>query len=307
MELTIEQALQQGVTAHNTGNLQEAERVYQGILRSDPKHPDASHNLGLIAISMNHIEAALPLFKTALEVNPMIEHFWVSYIDTLVKANRLKDAKKAIKKAKKKGFDAKKLQVLLSQSKGRADIKVPSEEQLSRLLKCYQDGKYDDTEQLALSIIEKFPKHQVAWKILASVSKIAGRLDDSLVASQNSVQLASQDAEAHFNLGNTLKDLGRLDEAEVSFTQAIALKSDFALAHNNLGIMLQELNRLEEAEANLKQAIALRPDYVNAHYNLGNTLKELGRFDEAQVNFTQAIALKPDYAEAHSNLGGMLQ
>ena len=73
MELTIEQALHQGVTAHNAGNLQEAERVYQAILQSQPKHPDANHNLGVLAVSVNQIEAALPLFKTALDVNPKIE------------------------------------------------------------------------------------------------------------------------------------------------------------------------------------------------------------------------------------------
>ena len=242
MKLTIEQALQQGVTAHNIGNLQEAERVYQSILRSDPKHPDANHNLGLIAISMNHIEEALPLFKTALEVNPMIEQFWVSYIEALVKADQLTDAKKAIKKAKKKGFDAKKLQVLLSQPKERTDINVPSEEQLTRLLKCYHDGKYDYTEQLALSIIEKFPKHHVAWKILSSVSKIAGRLDDSLVAGQYSVQLAPQDADAHFNLGNTLKDLGRLEEAVASYNSAIELQVDLADAYSNKNFSLNYLS-----------------------------------------------------------------
>ena len=84
MELTIEQALQKGVAAHNSGNLQEAERLYRAILQSQPKHPDASHNLGLIAIYMNQIEAALPLFETALEINPLIEQFWVSYIDATI-------------------------------------------------------------------------------------------------------------------------------------------------------------------------------------------------------------------------------
>ena len=78
MELTIEQALQQGVAAHESGNLQEAERVYQAILQSQPKHPDASHNLGLIAISVNQIEAAMLLFKTALDVYSNIEQFWIS-------------------------------------------------------------------------------------------------------------------------------------------------------------------------------------------------------------------------------------
>ena len=41
-------------------------------------------------------------------------------------------------------------------------------------------------------------------------------------------------AEAHNNLGNTLKELGRLDEAEASYTQAIALKPELAEARHNL-------------------------------------------------------------------------
>ena len=70
MCLNVEQTLQQGIAAHKAGNLQEAERAYRAILQSQPQHPDANHNLGLIAISANQIEAALPLFKTALNVNP---------------------------------------------------------------------------------------------------------------------------------------------------------------------------------------------------------------------------------------------
>ena len=44
MELTIEQALQQGIAAHKEGKLQEAERLYRAILQSQPLHPDANHN-----------------------------------------------------------------------------------------------------------------------------------------------------------------------------------------------------------------------------------------------------------------------
>ena len=49
MELTIEQALQLGIAAHKKGNLQEAERLYRVILQSQPDHPDANHNLGVLA------------------------------------------------------------------------------------------------------------------------------------------------------------------------------------------------------------------------------------------------------------------
>ena len=303
MELTIEQALQQGVAAHNSGNLQEAERVYQAILRSQPKHPDASHNLGLITISVNQIEAALPLFKTALDVNPTIEQFWLSYIDALVKNNQLKDAKQAIKKAKKKGFNAKKLETLLSQSKVKADTKEPSQEQLSSLMEHYQNGRFGDAEELAISITEQFPKHQLSWKVLGAIFGQTGRQSESVNANRKAVALSPQDAEAHSNLGNTLKELGRLDEAEASYRQAIALKPDFAETHSNLGITLKELGRLDEAEASYTEAIALSPQDAEAHSNLGNTLKELGRLDEAEASYRQAIALKPDFAETHSNLG----
>ena len=76
MELTIDQAMQQGVIAHNQGKLNIAESFYRNILRIQPFHPDANHNLGVLAISCNKSESALPLFKIALKGNPKNEQFW---------------------------------------------------------------------------------------------------------------------------------------------------------------------------------------------------------------------------------------
>jgi predicted TPR repeat methyltransferase len=344
MELTIEQALQQGITAHKEGKLQDAERLYRAILQSQPLHPDANHNLGVIAVSFNKADVALPLFKTALDANPKIEQFWLSYIDALIKEKKFDNAKKVLEQAKNQGVAGEKLTVLEGQFTPTAQINEPklaeqnkslslsekrkklaeqkkqkkakkqnvrgispSQEQLTSLLKHYQNGRFDDAEKLSVSITQEFPKHQFGWKVLGAVLQQTGRVIDSLTAMQKSIQLAPQDAEAHSNLGNTLKELGRLDEAEASYTQAIALKPDYAEAHSNLGNTLKELGRLDEAEASHTQAIALKPDLAEAHSNLGNTLKELGRLDEAEASYTQAIALKPDYAEAHYNLGGTLQ
>ena len=53
----------------------EAERLYRAILQSQPTHPDANHNLGVLAVSVNKLDAALPLFKAALEANPKEEQF----------------------------------------------------------------------------------------------------------------------------------------------------------------------------------------------------------------------------------------
>ena len=312
MELTIEQALQQGVAAHKEGKLQEAERLYRAILQSQPLHPDANHNLGVIAVSVNKADAALPLFKTALEANPKIEQFWLSYIEALIKEKQFDNAKAVLEQAKQQGVDADRLNSLEAQLSPKTQIEnvnsaSPSQQKLDSLLENYQNGRFSEAEKLAVEINQEFPKHQFAWKVLGAVLKQTGRITDSLTPMQKSVQLAPQDAEAHSNLGVTLKELGRLDEALASYTQAIALKPDYAEAHSNLGVTLKELGRLDESLASYNQAIALKPDYAEAHYNLGNTLNELGRLDEALASYTQAIALKPDFAEAYFNLCEILE
>ena len=102
MELTIERTLQQGVAAHKEGKLHDAERLYRAILQSQPAHSDANHNLGVIAVSVNKADAALPLFKTALEANPKIEQFWLSYIDALIKENSLIRLGKSLNRQKRR-------------------------------------------------------------------------------------------------------------------------------------------------------------------------------------------------------------
>ena len=195
----------------------------------------------------------------------------------------------------------------LRKTKAPATNQNPPQELLDRLLEHYQNGRFDEAEKLAVSITQKYPRHQVGWKALGAIYLETGKTSDSLIPNQKSVQFSPIDAEAHFSLGNTLKKLGRLDEALASCNKAIALKPDFAEAHNNLGNTLQELGRLDEAEASYMRALALKPNYAKARNNLGNTLQELGRLDEAEASYMQALALKPDYAEAYCNLGNALQ
>ena len=345
MELTTEQALQQGVVAHKEGKLEEAERLYRAILQSQPLHPDANHNLGVMAVSVNKLDVALPLLKTALEANSKIEQFWLSYVDALIKEKQFDNAKLVIEQAETQGVAEEKLNILeahlaqtvqvnepklavrnkslpfsqkrkkLSEQKKRKkkatkqNLKAnnPSQQQLSSLLEFYHNGRFDDAEKLAVSITNEFPKHQFCWKVLAAILGATGRKSEAVDANQTAVALSPQDAEAHYNLGITLKELGRLDEAEASYAQAIALKPDYAEFHSSLGITLKELGRVDEALASYTQAIALKPNYAKAHYNLGNMLKELGRLVEAEASYAQAIALKPDYAEFHNNLGNALK
>ena len=115
MELTIEQALQQAVEAHKAGRMQDAERLYRAILQAQPKHPDANHNLGVLAVSVSKPEAALPLFKIALEANPSQGQFWLSYIDALIKEKQFGNARNLLEQGKKAGLAGEKVDALEAQ------------------------------------------------------------------------------------------------------------------------------------------------------------------------------------------------
>ena len=103
-KLTVNQVLQQAVNAHKAGRSQEAHRLYAAILKVQPKHPDANHNMGLLTVGFGKIELALPFFKIALETNPSNAQFWYSNIVALIKLDRLTDAEALLDKAKSKGI-----------------------------------------------------------------------------------------------------------------------------------------------------------------------------------------------------------
>ena len=106
MELTIDQVLQKGIAAHKEGKLQEAENLYRAILNAQPTHPDANHNLGILALTVDKISEALPHFKIAVESNPAIEQFWLSYIDALIQLNQMVIARQALKQRKDVGLES---------------------------------------------------------------------------------------------------------------------------------------------------------------------------------------------------------
>ena len=161
MELTLEQALQKGVEAHKAGRVQEADRYYTAILKAQPKHPDANHNMGVLAVGVGKVEQALPFFKTALEANPNIAQYWLSYVDALIKLGQIDEAKSMFDKAKSNGakgdgFDKLEEQLRLSSSK-TSNTQEPPKEQVQPIIDLFNQAQlYQALEQADL-LLQKFP------------------------------------------------------------------------------------------------------------------------------------------------------
>jgi hypothetical protein len=105
-------------------------------------------------------------------------------------------------------------------------------------------------------------------------------------------------AEAHNNMGVTLRNLRRPEEARIACLRALELKSDTAEAHSNLGNVLQDLGRTEDAITAYGVAIELKPDYAGAYINLAIAQQALGRTPEVRSALDHAFALDPGSSHA---------
>ena len=181
MELTLDQALQKGIEAHKAGQVQDADRYYTAILKANPKHPDANHNLGVLAVGVGKAEEALPFFKTALEVNSNIAQYWLSYIDALIKLDRIADAKEVFEQAKSTGakgdgFDQIEKRLGSSTSKN-SDTQEPSGDQFQSIVNLYTQGQYQEALTQASQVLKQFPNSINLYNIFGAVNQGLGKLD----------------------------------------------------------------------------------------------------------------------------------
>ena len=187
MELTLDQALQKGVEAHKTGKAQEAEHYYTAILKAQPKHPDANHNMGVLAVGVGKLEEALPFFKTALEVNQTIAQFWLSYIDALIKLNQIDDAKAVLDQAKSNGlhgerFDQLEKRISVPTSKITEKPQDPPQDQTQFLINLYTQGQLEEALSQASQLLLEYPQSVVLLNIQGSILKGLGKIDLSVQA-----------------------------------------------------------------------------------------------------------------------------
>ena len=173
MELTVDQVLQQGVAAHKEGKVQEAEKLYRAILSSQPQHPDANHNLGVLAVGFGKVAEALPFFKAALDANPQQVQFWLSYIDALMRVGQLDNARRVLQQGKAAGLKGDKVDELDAQLVNAVSVPLssdtarPSKEQIDGLVALYTQGKLEEAlvqgRVLARAVSKRRHNSKYSW------------------------------------------------------------------------------------------------------------------------------------------------
>ena len=271
MELTLDQALQKAVEAHKAGQIQEAERLYTAILQAQPKHPDANHNMGVLAVGVGKIQEALPFFKTALEANPSMGQYWLSCIDALIKLDRIADAKAVFDQAKEKGISGEAFdQLEASLNPNNATGASPEAVQLIKKAIIYREsGDFTTAIKLLTNYLVEFPGSAELLSLLAHC------------------YMLNDDAES----------------ASIYLIKANGIDPDNVLVSwNNVRLLLRNKN-VPDALMVARKTIERYPNDIEGMSVLGSCLRLGNEFDESLLYLNKALSLNPDYAEALINRG----
>lgn len=244
--------VEDGLVHHRSGRLHEARTRYEAALARMPRHADALHLLGVIAMQEQRYADALDMIGRAIEISPQ-----ATYFDNLGSALRgwgkLEAAVESYEQA-----------IALDPKQWRAHNNLGM-----TLLQMRLPAAAAASFRKALAIDARLAQ---AHSNLGNVLRELGDAEQAEVHCRRAVELEPMFGEAHNNLGNALKVQRRLAEAAACYEQAQRLLPQEPQVALNLGIVLRETGEHAAAIAAFRRAIALRPTWGEAWSNLLFTL-----------------------------------
>ena len=285
-EMTVEQALRAAVSHHQAGRLQDAERLYRAIIQAQPKHPDANHNLGALAVQVGKPEVGLAHLKTALEANPSVAQFWVSYGDTLLKSGRAAEAISILDQAAQRGIAGPKLDAL------RTKIAESSEDPLAPAIAHVKAGRSAEAAAWLADYLQRSPRDARALSQLGElVRHQPTRLDEALSLLVRALELDPKISIAWLSYGSALHQANRNAEAKAAFSNVLKLTPNRVEALNDLGTIFLDEENWQEAAALFEKAVSLAPNAPDMHLNYAKALAKLDRIEEAEAAARRVQAL----------------
>jgi len=319
MKLSIENTLDEGIEAHKAGQIQKADTLYTNILNSNPMHPDANHNKGVLMASNGKVEEALPFFEKALKANFGVAQFWRSYIESLIKLGHITKAKAVLAQAKELGGIGEGLDELEKwiEQQTLAVIRKPVIEQkrssvldplgveralkiakknaregkLSAAKKIYKDSK--DPQKNIMNFLEGLKSQGKYQKLKSEVTSLLSSFPKSIAL--------------YDLLGTANYGVGKYRESVSAYKQALALSPNSPAIHYNLGSSLKEQGNLKDAIISYEKALSINSNKVDIFLNMARVFHNYGSHKNAIIAYHKAISIDPEITEAYINLGANYQ
>jgi predicted O-linked N-acetylglucosamine transferase (SPINDLY family) len=281
--VNVQQLLELGRQAHQSGRFHEAEVMYRQILAADPQQADAWHLLGLIAQEAGQPAAALEHIDRALALQPRSAPYWNGRGIVCESIGKHDQAADCFARA-----------VAFQPDYAEAHSNLGSA--LNEL------GRSDEALTHFRQAARLRPELLTAQLNLGRALHRLRRLDEAAVAIREAIARQPDHAESYFLLSKVLRDQGNLPSEIEALRESLRRRPQYPEALNHLGIALARSGEMVQAREALEEALRIQPGYADAYNNLGNVLKRLGQFAEAELAYLHAVRSDPTSADLHVNL-----
>ena len=256
--MNTESRLQEGISLHQEGKLDQAELIYQQILQVNPENDEVLNLLGLIAYQVGKYQIATELINQAIDMDSSQSSFFNNLGLVLQKQDRLGEAIQAYRQS-------------LELNPNDADIYS----NFGTALK--EQGQLEEAIDSYNTAIEIQSDHKEVYYNLGIALKEQGQLEEAIQVYYKAIDITPNNTKIYNNLGNIYQEQDRLEDAVYMYQKAIKIQPR-ADIYNNLGIALKEQGQLEEAIQVYYKAIEIQPQFANAQNNIGLILFLQGDF-----------------------------
>ena len=278
--------LQEAMSAHQAGDLQQAEKIYRQLKQAEPENgrvsfllgtvllqqdrfaesielleslsqlsspgPDVHNNLGLAYRGLKQWEAAAGSFQNAVKADPNYPQAYFNFGELLEQAERFADAANCYQGAWE--LNPKDLQ---------------SAHALARVLG--NQLLWSEAIDVYRKILELQPDHLESQLQLAYVLARAEKISEAIEVYQGVLQNQPDFLEVHGGLGYLYERQGNFRRAEEHIQHSLRINPNFAEGWNNLGSIQLAQHQLATAQDSFRKAHELKPNLKLAQYNIATT------------------------------------
>lgn len=276
-----------GLIATRQNNLDDATGYYEKILQAEPRNAEVNYLCGTIYLQLHKYTQAINKFKISVEVNPDDYRFYNGLGNAYVLNGQIDDGIKELKKA-------------LELSPNSVDV-------LYNLVDAYvQKNLIDDALILAQKAVSADPYSVSARLSLSIVYMKLNKNSEAKAELEKAINLKSDDGNPYKLMAKLLLKEKDIKNAEGYAVKAVKLSND-AESYSIYSKIMFLQNKFDDAVTSIKKAIEIEP-YDFKHYcDLGEIYYANKQYDNSLKAFQDAVNYNPQDVSSNYRIGNVLE
>ncbi|MFD1694586.1 tetratricopeptide repeat protein [Roseibium aestuarii] len=273
---TLVQRLQKALALQKAGEVEQAKRIYQAVLKKTPQSADANHLLGVCYRQLGDPDKALDYIQRAIAIAPDRAPFYANLARTLSDMPHM-DPQSVMAAADK----ALSLDPLLVEALNLKGIALSHMERKT------------EAEQIFRQLIAAHPGFVDAYRNYGVLLRDNKDHDKAVVFFDKAAQLDPGNPENFVQRSRSRLEIEDYDRARVELQDALRRFPTNADLLHEVARLMFKTGETAQGLPFARKAAELDPNNLHKHVTLGVTLHGVGEFEEAIEAFLTAIRLSP--------------